>query len=156
MRMVRVPVFAGLTVALGAATMLAQNRLPPESPRPIDAAESLWAEELTSMEIRDAAARGRTRMAFRQNVRTNQGTSSAYDLRDSTLQVRATDDVDPLERAHKSTTVWLGVCRCDARDGPPRDDKHHTEISQSWNGLPDDVSDCSSCASRSGSRDRSS
>jgi len=110
----------------------------------------------TSMEIRDAAARGRTRMAFRQNVRTNQGTSSAYDLRDRTLQVRATDDVDPLERAHESITVWLGVCRCDARDGPPRDDKHHTEISQSWNGLPDDVSDCSSCASRSGSRDRSS
>src|SRR4029453_16437144 len=47
-------VFAGLTVALGALTMLAQNRLPPDSPRPIDAAQSLWAEELTSMEIRDA------------------------------------------------------------------------------------------------------
>jgi len=60
MRMVRVPVFAGLTVALGAATMLAQNRLPPESPRPIDAAESLWAEELTSMEIRDALRAGTT------------------------------------------------------------------------------------------------
>ena len=40
--------------------MLAQNRLPPDAPRPIDAAESLWAEELTSMEIRDALRAGTT------------------------------------------------------------------------------------------------
>jgi creatinine amidohydrolase len=60
MRIVGAVVFAGLTVALGALTMLAQNRLPPDSPRPIDAAQSLWAEELTSMEIRDALRAGTT------------------------------------------------------------------------------------------------
>lgn len=38
----------------------AQNRLPPEAPRPIEAADSLWAEELTSMEIRDAIRSGTT------------------------------------------------------------------------------------------------
>ena len=60
MRMVGAVVFAGLTVALGALTMLAQNQLPLDAPRPIDAAESLWAEELTSMEIRDALRAGTT------------------------------------------------------------------------------------------------
>ena len=37
-----------------------QNRLPPDTPRPIEAGESLWAEELTSPEIRDAVRRGTT------------------------------------------------------------------------------------------------
>ena len=38
----------------------AQNRLPLDAPRPIEAGESLWAEELTSMEIRDAIHAGTT------------------------------------------------------------------------------------------------
>ena len=60
MRIVGAVVFAGLTVALGASPMSAQNRQPPDAPRPIDAAESLWAEELTSMEVRDALRAGTT------------------------------------------------------------------------------------------------
>ena len=59
-RIVGVVVFAGLTVAIGGSAMLAQNRLPPDAPRPIDAVESLWAEELTSMEVRDALRAGST------------------------------------------------------------------------------------------------
>jgi hypothetical protein len=60
MRMAGAVVFLGVTGAFGALTMHAQNRLPPDAPRPIDAAESLWAEELTSMEIRDALTAGTT------------------------------------------------------------------------------------------------
>ena len=60
MRIAGAVVSAGLAVALGVLTLLAQNRLPPDAPRPIDAAESLWAEELTSMEIRDALRAGTT------------------------------------------------------------------------------------------------
>jgi dipeptide/tripeptide permease len=60
MRVVGAVVFTAVTVALGALTMLAQNRLPPDAPRPIDATECLWAEELTSMEIRDALRAGTT------------------------------------------------------------------------------------------------
>jgi len=40
--------------------MSAQSRLPLDAPRPIDAGNSLWAEELTSMEIRDALRAGTT------------------------------------------------------------------------------------------------
>jgi creatinine amidohydrolase len=60
MKMVGGVVMAGLTVVLGALTMQAQNRLPLDAPRPIEAGESLWAEELTSMEIRDALKAGTT------------------------------------------------------------------------------------------------
>lgn len=58
--------FGGITlllsflVASGALPASAQNRLPPDAPRPIDAGTSLWAEELTSMEIRDAIRAGTT------------------------------------------------------------------------------------------------
>ena len=45
---------AGVPLALG------QNRLPPDAPRPIEVGDSLWAEELTSMEIRDAIRAGTT------------------------------------------------------------------------------------------------
>jgi len=38
----------------------AQTRLPLDAPRPIAAGDSLWAEELTSMEIRDAIRDGTT------------------------------------------------------------------------------------------------
>lgn len=38
----------------------AQDRQPPDAPRPIEAAASLWAEELTFMEIRDAIRAGTT------------------------------------------------------------------------------------------------
>ena len=108
----------------------------------------------TPMEISDAAARRRTRMALRQNVGANQRTSSAYDLRDGALQVRATNAVDPLERAHQLIAVRLGVCRCDADDCPPGHDEHDTEVGQRRNALPGDVPNCSPCASRGGGRDR--
>jgi creatinine amidohydrolase len=44
----------------GILSAFAQNRLPMDAPRPIEAAHSLWAEELTSMEIRDAIRSGTT------------------------------------------------------------------------------------------------
>ena len=55
----------GAALLLGLATTAAlpasaQNRLPLDAPRPIDAGVSLWAEELTSMEIRDAIRAGTT------------------------------------------------------------------------------------------------
>lgn len=43
-----------------AETASAQHRLPPDAPRPIEAETSLWAEELTSMEIRDVVRGGTT------------------------------------------------------------------------------------------------
>jgi hypothetical protein len=46
--------------AAGALTTSAQYRLPADTPRPIDASDSLWAEELTSLEIRDALRAGTT------------------------------------------------------------------------------------------------
>jgi creatinine amidohydrolase len=52
-----VVVLAGLV--LPSATH-AQNRLSPDAPRPIAAGDSLWAEELTFMEIRDAIRAGTT------------------------------------------------------------------------------------------------
>ena len=54
---------AGLTAfltLLASPTLAAQEWLQPDAPRPIDEAFSLWAEELTFMEIRDAIARGTT------------------------------------------------------------------------------------------------
>jgi creatinine amidohydrolase len=47
-------------VALIVAVASAQNRLPLDAPRPIERGTSLWAEELTSMEIRDAIREGTT------------------------------------------------------------------------------------------------
>ena len=60
MRVVRVVWCTGLAMTWGTVPAPAQNRQPPDAPRPIDAAESLWAEELTSMEIRDALRTGTT------------------------------------------------------------------------------------------------
>ena len=51
---------AGLVVALGTLAVLAQDRQAPDAPRPIDVDESLWTEELTFMEIRDAIRNGTT------------------------------------------------------------------------------------------------
>jgi hypothetical protein len=51
---------AGLVVAVGTLNVLAQDQQPPGAPRPIEAGESLWAEELTFMEIRDAVRAGTT------------------------------------------------------------------------------------------------
>ena len=51
---------AGFTAALGASTMLAQNRLAPDAARLIGAGESLWAEELTFMDVREAVRSGTT------------------------------------------------------------------------------------------------
>jgi hypothetical protein len=47
-------------LCIGVSPASAQNQLPPDAPRPIEAGESLWAEELTSMEVRDAVRAGRT------------------------------------------------------------------------------------------------
>jgi creatinine amidohydrolase len=50
----------GLAFAASVSQAFAQNRLPLDAPRPIEAGESLWAEELTSMEIRDLIRDGTT------------------------------------------------------------------------------------------------
>lgn len=47
-------------VSLWSLPASAQGRMPLDAPRPIAAGESLWAEELTWMEIRDAVASGTT------------------------------------------------------------------------------------------------
>ncbi|MDP3748122.1 MAG: creatininase family protein [Phenylobacterium sp.] len=50
-----------LSALLAAGPALAQNRLgDPEAPRPIAARASLWTEELTSLEVRDAIRAGAT------------------------------------------------------------------------------------------------
>jgi hypothetical protein len=50
---------AGFVLWLTLASVgAAQGRLTPDSPRPIDAGSSLWAEELTYMEIRDLVKAG--------------------------------------------------------------------------------------------------
>ncbi len=110
----------------------------------------------TPMEVSDAVARRRIRMALRQNVSPNQRTPCAHDLCDRAPQIRAANAVDALERAHESAAARIGVCRCDADDCPPGHDEHDTEISQRWNALPEDVLDGPSCCSRGGGRDRRS
>jgi len=52
-------VLGGLSGA-GSPPAFGQERLSPDAPRPIDAGESLWAEELTFMEVRDAIRDGST------------------------------------------------------------------------------------------------
>ena len=47
-------------VVLGGFFAAAQQRMPLDAPRPIAAGESLWTEELTWMEVRDAVAAGTT------------------------------------------------------------------------------------------------
>jgi hypothetical protein len=47
-----------LVTVLPAAPLGAQGRVTPDTPRPIDAGTSLWAEELTFMEIRDLVKSG--------------------------------------------------------------------------------------------------
>lgn len=51
---------AVLAVVLGATIANGQERLSPDAPRPLDAGTSLWAEELTYMEVRDAIRSGTT------------------------------------------------------------------------------------------------
>ena len=53
-------VVLGLVFAASVSQTFAQNRLPLDAPRPIEAGDSLWAEELTSMEIRDLIRAGTT------------------------------------------------------------------------------------------------
>jgi len=50
----------GLGFAANVSGAFAQDWLPPDAPRPIEAVDSPWAEELTSMEIRDAIRTGTT------------------------------------------------------------------------------------------------
>jgi len=50
----------GLTCVAGVAPAFAQNQLSPDAPRPIEVADSLWAEDLTFMEVRDAIRAGAT------------------------------------------------------------------------------------------------
>ena len=47
-------------VAAGAAAPALQTPSPQEAPRPIEAGDSLWTEELTWMEVRDAVRAGKT------------------------------------------------------------------------------------------------
>ena len=58
------PVGAALLLALSVTFISvrasAQEHQPPDAPRPIEAGVSLWAEELTFMEIRDAVRGGTT------------------------------------------------------------------------------------------------
>jgi hypothetical protein len=56
----RAAVLAVLGLTLSVFSASAQNRLPLDAPRPIEAGSSLWAEELTSMEIRDLVKSGTT------------------------------------------------------------------------------------------------
>src|SRR5918995_6411489 len=60
MRACKVVALAGALGLLGSLAVVAQDRLQPGAPRPIDEAASLWAEELTFMEVRDALRRGTT------------------------------------------------------------------------------------------------
>jgi len=54
-------IFAALVlVALGAVAAVAQDRQQPDAPRPIAMGDSLWAEELTFMEVRDKVRAGVT------------------------------------------------------------------------------------------------
>jgi len=57
---ITLPLPCGLALALGAASASAQNRLAPDAPRPIAAGDSLWAEELTFMDVREAVRGGTT------------------------------------------------------------------------------------------------
>ena len=50
----------GLVFAASVSQAFAQNRLPLDTLRPIEAGDSLWAEELTAMEIRDLIRTGMT------------------------------------------------------------------------------------------------
>jgi len=45
-------VVAAFVLVASEPLVFGQIRLPPSAPRPIEAGDSLWAEELTSMEIR--------------------------------------------------------------------------------------------------------
>lgn len=49
-----------LATLIATSLTLPQQRMPLDAPRPIAAGESLWAEELTWMEVRDAVAAGTT------------------------------------------------------------------------------------------------
>lgn len=64
MRAARKYVFILSSFAFAAAAptsaQVAQGRVTPDTPRPIDAGTSLWAEELTFMEIRDLVKAGTT------------------------------------------------------------------------------------------------
>ena len=57
---IAVSLACGMTLALAVSPAAGQNRLAPDAPRPIDAGDSLWTEELTWMEVRDAVAAGKT------------------------------------------------------------------------------------------------
>ena len=52
------PVAVGLTLAVLAVPAAGQGRMTPDAPRPIAAGDSLWAEELTFMDVREAVKSG--------------------------------------------------------------------------------------------------
>ncbi|HET9373136.1 MAG TPA: creatininase family protein [Vicinamibacterales bacterium] len=54
------PVALGLTLAALAAPAAGQGRMTPDAPRPIAAGDSLWAEELTFLDVREAVKSGTT------------------------------------------------------------------------------------------------
>ena len=51
---------AAILVVFVSVTVAAQDRQPPDAPRPIAMGDSLWAEELTFMEVRDRVRGGTT------------------------------------------------------------------------------------------------
>ena len=51
---------AAILLVFVSATVAAQDRQPPDAPRPIAMGDSLWAEELTFMEVRDKVRAGTT------------------------------------------------------------------------------------------------
>jgi hypothetical protein len=59
MRPTRALLVLGLFIA-GAPVLIAQTRLQPDAPRPIEPGTSLWAEELTFMDVREAVKAGTT------------------------------------------------------------------------------------------------
>ena len=60
MRLVGAFLLWAVVFAVGRLATTAHSPLPLDAPRPIEAGDSLWAEELTSMEIRDAVRAGTT------------------------------------------------------------------------------------------------
>ena len=55
----RRPTLLFTALLLATSSLSAQNQANRDAPRPIEAGESLWAEELTWMEIRDLITAGK-------------------------------------------------------------------------------------------------
>jgi hypothetical protein len=94
-------------VAGGLLPALGQNRLPPDAPRPIDAVDSLWAEELTFMEVRDAIRNGTTTIIIGTGVLREYYFEDqwSYDYL-KTLGITQIDKTPPPGEAQDRPTAW--------------------------------------------------